>query len=144
MRSLSRGLLGVSDFSWCEELEKLEATPTCQIRSGASLPMPRPEPLLNKLLRVAAVVLSQGRGPMPRSYSSKPRAQGLCRHYPRHCNLMAGGQICRRSGRLTQHCPFKGGFAPRGDGTLSTKLTEPVYVFLLHQLRNRELRRVHG
>lgn len=131
----------MGSFSWCTELQKLEGNPLCP---GTLLTKTPSVSSLVRALNVAVSVLGQEQGSRPRNYGNKPREQGVCRYYPKHCNLRRGGQICRRSNRLTRYCHFKEGFTLRSDGTISTKLTDGAYMFLLHQLRNLKLREIYG
>lgn len=128
----------MDNFSWCEELKKLDSDCGCQTAFGSLfglLPKPQPEPFLNKALRVVTAVLSQ-RQSSRLNYGTKPKKQGHCRHIDlKDCNLLKGGEGCRRNTRLTAHCPFRLYFALRQDGTISTKLRNDAYLALLYNLR---------
>jgi len=133
----------MDDFNWCEELKKLDNNCGCQTASGSLFGLllkPQPEPFLNKALRVVTAVLSQ-RQSSGLNYGTKPKKQGHCRHIDlKDCNLLKGGEGCRRNTRLTAHCPFRLYFARRKDGKVSTKLINSARLRLLYVLRERKMR----
>lgn len=128
----------MGSFSWCTELQKLEGNPLCP---GTLLTKPPPVSGLVRVLNVAVSALGQEQGSRPRNYGNKPKKQGHCRHIDlKDCNLLKGGEGCRRNTRLTAHCPFRLYFAHRKDGTVSTKLINSTRLRLLYVLREREMR----
>lgn len=84
------------DFSWCGEARRSGLLDSCGYQIGSLLPKPQPEPFLNKVARVAAVVLSQRLGVQNES----ARKQGELDVCPilatGECPLECGGTICRR------------------------------------------------
>ena len=137
--------MGSSDFSWCGEARKSEllAGSGCQI-PVIRLPKLDPEPFVDKALRVLGAVLEQRSGGKLRSYgNTKSKKPGVCRFLRLgQCNLLRGGQVCRRNNRLTRYCRFKGYFALREDGTISNKLSDDAYLLLLQNLRSMKVREI--
>ncbi len=106
-------------FSWCGEARRSGLLDSCGYQIGSLLPKPQPEPFLNKVARVAAVVLSQRLGVQNES----ARKQGELAVCPilaaGECPLEHGKDICRR--RPKTGCSYLGRF-PKENGRRMMKV----------------------